>query len=122
LLGQDHLETILRSALEENYSCRVELGTELKSFEQGVDRVSAHMIKHQGNQEISETASFEWLVGTDGARGVVRKLLGLEFLGETRTVENLVVGDIFVEGLDSKVSDQFFPLLEPTSPTNSLES
>lgn len=57
-----------------------------------------------GDTEERETARYEWLVGTDGAKGVVRKQLGLSFLGETRTVENFLVGDICVEGLSPKVS------------------
>jgi len=45
---------------------------------------------------------YDFLVGTDGARGVVRKALGLTFLGETRNVDNMTVGDVKVEGLDGE--------------------
>ena len=47
---------------------------------------------------MEESSTYKWVVGTDGARGVVRKLLGLTFLGETKD-EKFVIGDIKVEGL-----------------------
>jgi 2-polyprenyl-6-methoxyphenol hydroxylase-like FAD-dependent oxidoreductase len=56
-----------------------------------------------GNQ-LEESTSFDWLIGTDGARGVVRKQLGLSFLGETREEQYIALGDIVVEGVDPKVS------------------
>lgn len=36
--------------------------------------------------------------------GVVRKQLGLAFLGETREDVRLLIGDLYVEGLDGDVS------------------
>lgn len=106
LLGQDHLEKILYAALAE-YSCQVELGTELTSFEQYEGHVEVNLLKRGMDMNADgtpETTKFEWVIGTDGARGVVRKKLGLSFLGESRNVENLVVGDIHVEGLSNDVS------------------
>lgn len=35
--------------------------------------------------------------------GVVRKLLGLSFLGETREEEVLIVGDVVIPNIDSEV-------------------
>ena len=35
--------------------------------------------------------------------GVVRKLLGLSFLGETREEEVLIVGDVVIPNIDSDV-------------------
>jgi len=47
------------------------------------------------------TETFEWLIGADGAKGIVRKQIGLSFLGESRDNEHLVLGDIAgLEGLD----------------------
>lgn len=106
LLGQTHSEEILREALEK-YSCSVELDTELVSFEQSAEDVTAHILKRQDGQEISETVKYQFLVGTDGGHGVTRKCLGLTFLGETRNAEHAVVGDIYLEGLDSDVGCQF---------------
>ena len=54
---------------------------------------------HSENSKVEEESSkYEWVVGADGARGVVRKLLGLTFLGETKA-EKFIVGDIKLEGL-----------------------
>lgn len=105
LLGQDTLEKFLHAALAK-FGCQVELGSELISFEQADDRVHAKLTKPapEGGDRVIENASFDWVIGTDGARGIVRKLLGLSFLGETRTMENMVVGDIHVEGLSPEVS------------------
>ncbi|KAG2011728.1 pentachlorophenol 4-monooxygenase [Coprinopsis cinerea AmutBmut pab1-1] len=103
LLGQDKLETIFHAALAK-YGCVVEKGTELISFTQYPERVEVELIKRgpKGDRLEPEKASYEWVIGTDGAKGVMRKQLGLRFLGETRTVENFVVGDICVDGLSSK--------------------
>ncbi|KAK0436890.1 FAD binding domain-containing protein [Armillaria borealis] len=85
LLGQDRHEEVLREHLAK-YGCEVELGTELVSFEQSADRVVSRTVE--------ETIETRWLIGSEGARSVVRKTLGLTFLGETRESENMVVGDI----------------------------
>ena len=82
------------------YNSSVELGVELVSLEQFDDRVQVKI--HKRNTENSEfeeeSSTYKWVVGADGARGVVRKSLGLSFQGETK-VEKFVIGDIKVEGL-----------------------
>ena len=106
MLGQDKLEKIFHSALAV-YGCSVELGTELQSFEQTSSSVKVKLIKRGFSQDPNsgelEESIVDWMIGTDGARGVVRKQLGLAFLGETRNVENFIVGDIYVEGLSQEV-------------------
>ena len=106
MLGQDKLEKFFHSALA-NYGCSVELGTELQSFEQTSSSIKVKLIKQGFSQDPDggelEESIFHWMVGTNGARGVVRKKLGLAFLGETRNVENFIVGDICVEGLSQEV-------------------
>ena len=104
MLGQDRLEPIFHATLA-RLGCTVELGTELVSFTQADDHVEAKLrVKgmNPGSEGVEEIASFDYMVGTDGARGVVRKQLGLPFAGETRTVENFVVGDIKIKGLSPK--------------------
>ncbi|PBK69092.1 hypothetical protein ARMSODRAFT_1019090 [Armillaria solidipes] len=93
LLGQDRHEEVLREHLTK-YGCEVELGTELVSFEQSADRVVSRVLKTRDGQTVEETIETRWLIGSEGARSVVRKTLGLTFLGETRESENIVVGDI----------------------------
>jgi 2-polyprenyl-6-methoxyphenol hydroxylase-like FAD-dependent oxidoreductase len=110
LLGQQSLDNIFQTELKK-YNSTVELGLELVSLEQFDDRVEVKLHKHNTeNSEIEEESStYEWVVGTDGARGVVRKLLGLTFLGETKA-EQFVIGDIKAEGLVD-VGSPLFPLL-----------
>ncbi|KAF9531782.1 pentachlorophenol 4-monooxygenase [Crepidotus variabilis] len=102
MLGQDSLEKILHAALAE-HDCSVELGTELVTFEQEESSVTVNLVKRGLSQEasdgVNENATYKWVIGCDGARGVVRKQLGLPFVGETRNVENFIVGDISVQGL-----------------------
>ncbi|KAH7925920.1 hypothetical protein BV22DRAFT_1033415 [Leucogyrophana mollusca] len=97
VIGQQTLEAILRSHLEK-FGVFVEVGTELRSFEQNSDGVIAKVAKQQGSEEVLETIEASWLIGTDGARGVTRKQLGLTFLGETRDELRLLTGDIRLRG------------------------
>ncbi|KAJ6584775.1 FAD binding domain-containing protein [Mycena capillaripes] len=103
MLSQERHEEILREYLEK-LSCTVELGCELHSFEQFPDHVVTHLSKTGvDGQQQEEHTRFDWLIGTDGAHSVVRKQLGLSFLGETRTEQNMSLGDITIEGLDSRL-------------------
>lgn len=81
-MGQDHVISILCSHLE-MFSCRVELGTKLQSFEQRPDHVAVNLVTTQDSQdsstrEIIETAYFDWVVGADGARGKYLTSLDVE--------------------------------------------
>ncbi|KAF8185934.1 FAD binding domain-containing protein [Mycena galopus ATCC 62051] len=93
-LSQERHEEILRAYLQ-NLSSSVELGSELLSFEQSADCVFARILKTDSDgKQAEESARFDWLVGTDGAHSVVRKQLGVSFLGETKEEERLALGDI----------------------------
>ena len=108
---------VLRHHLEK-FSCFVETGIELRSFEQSDEGVTAVLVKN----EISETVHTKWVIGADGAKGVrygvtttadrdwkligaVRKQLGLTFMGETRDDIHILVTDIRLKGagLDRQV-------------------
>ncbi|KAJ7583472.1 monooxygenase [Mycena floridula] len=97
-LGQDQVEEILRKRLEA-YSCYVELNTELVGFTQNIGHVSTELARNKEGTSLGQF-NFKYLIGADGAKGVVRKQLGLSFLGETRTEDKLVVSDVILEGLD----------------------
>ena len=101
---QDIQEEVYRTHLK-NQGCEIELNTELVSMEQLGDHVQAEIhTTHADGSKTSEVAQFPFLIGTDGARGICRKLLGLPFLGETRLDEILLTGDIIVEeGLEKEV-------------------
>ncbi|ESK88847.1 putative monooxygenase [Moniliophthora roreri MCA 2997] len=101
MLGQDRHEALLRKHIEKDYNVHVELGTELSTFSQTADYVEAKLIKRgaDGEEISSETAKFEFMAGTDGARSVVRKQLGLSFLGEPRPDDDavMITGDVHVK-------------------------
>jgi flavin-dependent dehydrogenase len=104
----------LRAELAKS-GCEVELGVELQHLEQFDDNVKVTLLKHNtasNNELVTEEASYEWVIGADGAKGVVRKLLGLKLLGET-TTERFVVGDAMMEGLahDVRQAPQYAVLL-----------
>ncbi|KAJ7754143.1 FAD binding domain-containing protein [Mycena maculata] len=102
MIGQDTHERVLREYLQK-LGATIELATELHSFEQFPDHVVAHLIKTDAaGQQHEERTEFNWLIGTDGAHSIVRKQLGFTFLGETRTEQNMAVGDIVIEGLDNR--------------------
>ncbi|EGN99774.1 hypothetical protein SERLA73DRAFT_88431 [Serpula lacrymans var. lacrymans S7.3] len=97
-LGQETLERILRSHIQK-LSCTVELGTELRSIEQYSDHVVAHVVRKLDNgKEVFEVIQANWLIGSDGARGAVRKQLGLTFLGESYYDKHWLTGDIRLHG------------------------
>ncbi|KZT69619.1 monooxygenase [Daedalea quercina L-15889] len=99
LLGQYQTEEILRT----NLDCKVDLGATLYSIQPEDDHVEAHILRKEGDQELVETIKCRWLIGTDGARGVVRKQLGLAFDGEAFGPSlHLVIADVEVQGLDAE--------------------
>ena len=100
ILGQNYHEKILRSHLEKMGTV-VEFGSELTGFEQSEDHVTVKIVHRLHGEESVEESQVPWLVGTDGAHSIVRKTLGLTFLGETREANELVIGDIKIKaGLD----------------------
>ncbi|KAJ7198915.1 FAD binding domain-containing protein [Mycena haematopus] len=95
-IGQNHLESTLRTALK-TYSCEVEFGTPLVSFTQ--DAHGVDVVIGKGDNDAQDTGStvterFDFLVGADGARGAVRKQLGLSFLGESRPSVRFIIADV----------------------------
>lgn len=125
LLGQYNSEGILRKHIE-RYGGTIEFGTELRSFTQHADSVEAVLAKKVGDAEKLETVTCHWLVGSDGARGmsffpmplepyaraedwskgIVRKQLGLSFLGETREEGQMIIGLVEVQGLGTEVGQR----------------
>lgn len=105
VLGQDIMEGILRERLQE-YGVGVEMGTELRSLKQDTEEryVDVELVRTRGLEKVEERADVEWLIGADGAHGVVRKHLDVTFLGETRDEAGLLVGDFRISGLDGDVS------------------
>ncbi|EIW74448.1 hypothetical protein CONPUDRAFT_93942 [Coniophora puteana RWD-64-598 SS2] len=107
-MGQSGIEGFLRGTLAK-YSCQVEFGAELRSFEQNEGGVTAHIAKKNGDRETLETINVQYLIGADGAKGVVRKQLNISFLGNTREDVRTVLSDICftAEGLDREHMHRF---------------
>ncbi|KZT64163.1 monooxygenase [Daedalea quercina L-15889] len=121
-LGQENSEAILRAHLAK-YGYSVELGTELRDFEQQPDHVIAHLLKKDGDQEKTETVICRYIIGTDGGKGVTRKQLGLTFQGETRAT-HVLSGEVEVFGLETDYWHQWgdlstmFCMMRPTENPN----
>ncbi|KAF5386340.1 hypothetical protein D9757_006709 [Collybiopsis confluens] len=96
VLGQNRHEKLLRDQIFKDYGVKVELGVELRSFEQHSDSVVTSAVRITDSQEVEETITADWLVGADGARSKVRKQMGLSFLGESVLEMTSVIGDIHV--------------------------
>jgi len=103
ILGQNHHERILKVHLEA-LGTQVEFESELRSFTHSADSVSVEIVRHIDGKEVVERSEVAWLVGCDGARSVVRKTLGLSFLGETKDDHEMLIGDIKVKGEPRQVS------------------
>ncbi|KAG1742105.1 FAD binding domain-containing protein [Suillus lakei] len=94
MIGQQLLDVVMRNHLKK-FSCSVEMGTELRSFEQSDEGVTVVLAKNS----MIEIIDTQWMIGADGAKGIVRKQLGLNFLGETRDDVRVVTGDICLKGV-----------------------
>ncbi|KAA1469846.1 hypothetical protein DENSPDRAFT_646738 [Dentipellis sp. KUC8613] len=100
-LGQDAACRILRDRLSA-YNVRVELSTELFRLDQDEERVVAGVIQSQDGNEVRQQIAARYVIGADGAKGIVRKILNLSLLGETREENHILVGEVEAFGIDSE--------------------
>ncbi|MFC1411339.1 FAD-dependent monooxygenase [Streptacidiphilus sp. N1-12] len=98
MLPQWRTGEILRERLSQ-LGGEVELGTGLLALEQHADGVKA-LLAGPGVEGGREWAGADYLVGTDGGRSTVRRLVGIGFAGETREQERMLLADIRAEGID----------------------
>jgi 2-polyprenyl-6-methoxyphenol hydroxylase-like FAD-dependent oxidoreductase len=99
LIPQWRVEQILRERLAD-FGVAVERGAELRGFSQHADGVTAAV----GEEQLQA----RYLVGCDGGRSTVRKVLGLSLRGETPDVQLMAVGDVEVDGLGRDAWHQWF--------------
>ena len=85
---QPELEQLLRSKLAQHPSVEMRLGIALESFSDHGRRVQASLKDASG--ALREVRA-RFLVGTDGANSLVRRLLGLDFQGRTFPQDWLIV-------------------------------
>lgn len=107
MLGQSQTEAILRDRLAE-FGVRVELGTEVLSFEQDAHGVSTRL-------STGEVVRSSYLVGSDGGRSTVRKELGIAFGGTTDESIRMLLGDVAAPELDPAYGYWFGNELDPRS-------
>ncbi len=88
-------EEILRERLA-GLGVWVELGTALVGFEQDAAGVTA-TLERDG---VAETVRVGYLIGADGGRSVVRRTLGVAFVGETDEQVRMLLADVRADGLD----------------------
>lgn len=99
LIPQWRVEQILRERLT-RLGMEVELNAEVRAITQDGIGVTATV----GDDVIRA----EYVVGCDGGRSTVRRLLGLRLHGHTPQVQQMAVGDVAVDGLDRDAWHQWF--------------
>jgi len=94
MVPQSTTEEILRERLRA-LGGDVEFGVSLVEFTQDQDGVRAKL-------STGETVCADYLIGSDGARSLVRKTLDLPLVGEAIPGKSQLVADVEVEGLDRR--------------------
>ena len=94
MLLQPRALGILRDRLKD-FGGRVEFGTKLAGFTQDEAGVILSLQHADGRMENVRAA---YLVGADGARGVVRATVGVEFASETIDPHPMITADVVVDG------------------------
>lgn len=112
LVPQWRTDEILLDRLRQ-FGGDVEFNCEVVGFTQRSDAVSV-MVSQGGAPELLHAS---YLVGADGGRSTVRKMLGVGFAGETFERERTLIGDVRADGLegsfchvltrDGQVSERF---------------
>jgi 3-(3-hydroxy-phenyl)propionate hydroxylase len=85
---QPQLEHALRKRLEAHACVRTVLGVELTGFTEQRDAISATLRLPDGT---SRTVQARYLIGADGAKSLVRQLIGEQFEGQTYAEDWLIV-------------------------------
>ncbi|KAF9467086.1 FAD binding domain-containing protein [Collybia nuda] len=98
---QFRLEAVFRKELEK-YGVTVELDHELLNFEKTSSIVRARIRVKSNGEESLEEINASFLVGADGAKGLVRKLLEIDFLGKTIDADGMLVANATVNGLSTE--------------------
>ncbi|GLQ98025.1 FAD-dependent oxidoreductase [Dyella mobilis] len=95
LIPQWRVEQILRERLAE-WGGQVEYGVALENLVQDATGVTTTVLR----SDVPETIHSRWLVACDGGRSTTRRMLGIDFLGETLETHRMFVGDVRASGID----------------------
>jgi 3-(3-hydroxy-phenyl)propionate hydroxylase len=90
---QPELETLLRHKLQASPTVQVQLGATLEGFVDEGNRVQACIGHADGT---AQQVRARYLVGTDGSNSLVRRTLGLQFVGATFEQDWLIVDAVGV--------------------------
>src|SRR5690606_36369977 len=90
MIPQNRTERVLRDRLA-HLGVEVEVGVELTSFEADDAGVTVRLGEESGR--------VRYLVGADGARSLIRKALGIDFVGRTREADRMIVADVRLDGV-----------------------
>ncbi|MBB5915896.1 2-polyprenyl-6-methoxyphenol hydroxylase-like FAD-dependent oxidoreductase [Nocardia transvalensis] len=112
MLGQSDTERLLRDRLAD-FGVRVELSTALADFTQDGSGVTATLAGPGG----PETVRADYLVGADGGRSTVRRVLGIPFEGTTDESIRMLLGDVRIDALDHTYGYWF---AEPDAPMTGI--
>jgi 2-polyprenyl-6-methoxyphenol hydroxylase-like FAD-dependent oxidoreductase len=93
LLAQSETERLLTEQLNRQ-GVKVERGVELTALTRRRDSVSAVLRSGDGTEE---TVDASYVIAADGSHSVIRKTLGLAFVGRSLT-HNYVLGDLHLAG------------------------
>ena len=96
MLPQPRALDILRGRLRE-LGGAVEFGVKLSALTQDADGVTATLEHGDGQQE---TVRATYLIGTDGARGVVRGAIGVNFASEAIDPHPMITADVVIPELE----------------------
>ena len=94
MVPQSCTETILRDRLHA-LGGRVDFNREIATVQQDQDGVDATFSD-------GETVRVDYLVGCDGGRSTVRKMLGIKLEGESIDEEPMIVADVEIDNLDRR--------------------
>lgn len=101
MLPQFLTERVMRDRLLE-LGHKPEFGCELIGFEQDADGVTAHLV----SDTVQEHLRVSWLVGADGGRSFVRRVLDIGYPGKTLGIRALVA-DAVIPGLSREFWHRF---------------
>ncbi|VDC06551.1 unnamed protein product [Peniophora sp. CBMAI 1063] len=102
-LGQDRACFILSERLKQHFGVRIEFSTELVDLEQD----STGVVATADVQGVKETIRAKYLVGSDGGKGITRKLSGAKILSQSSPEARMLIGDAEMSGLDGSYFNRF---------------
>jgi 2-polyprenyl-6-methoxyphenol hydroxylase-like FAD-dependent oxidoreductase len=95
LIPQWRVEEVLRERLGE-LGVTVEYGSRIEGLDQDGELAHATIRNALGSEQVS----VPYVVGSDGASSMVRKLIGVGFLGQSDETIRMLTGDVELSGLD----------------------